>query len=276
MEETEPKKSYFTCTELREEARKALSGNWKIAVPMFIVFLILTTIITVFINAIIAGMLEGLPTQYMFRTIVICVVEFIASVIPLTLSAGLTISYMKIRNGETVSVVDFIKLGMGKGHFVRNIQISLWIILKLIIPIILTFVSMVILSMGFLSSLFLGILSSEGAVEVLNALGNGFTQIMGISLLVLIIGAVWTTVAGLKYVIAYNIAYDEPELSPSEVVKKSSKIMKGKRGSYFILMLSFIGWSLLVPYTMGIGVFWLVPYMLETHACFYYRVKDKI
>ena len=45
--------------------------------------------------------------------------------------------------------------------------------------------------------------------------------------------------------------------------------------SYFVLMLSFIGWYLLCGLTMGIGAFFLAPYINATQAEFYAAMRSK-
>ncbi|MBP5204117.1 DUF975 family protein [bacterium] len=49
-------------------------------------------------------------------------------------------------------------------------------------------------------------------------------------------------------------------LSAMEVLKLSEKLMKGHRWDYFVLQLSFIGWYILCPFTLGILYIWVVPY----------------
>ena len=48
--------------------------------------------------------------------------------------------------------------------------------------------------------------------------------------------------------------------------------MKGNRGNYFLLELSFIGWAILSVLTLGIGFLWLAPYMSVASVCFYDRI----
>ena len=38
---------------------------------------------------------------------------------------------------------------------------------------------------------------------------------------------------------------------------------------YFLLELSFIGWSLLGLLTLGIGLLWILPYITQTNTQFY-------
>ena len=50
-------------------------------------------------------------------------------------------------------------------------------------------------------------------------------------------------------------------------------MMKGHKFDLFYLYLSFIGWFLLSFLTLGIGFFWLIPYMYTAQAAFYEDVK---
>lgn len=103
-----------------------------------------------------------------------------------------------------------------------------------------------------------------------------------ISLLVGIFTFLWSLlfiipgiIATYSYSMVYYIALDNPELSASEVLKKSKQMMKGHKLDYFILQLSFIGWGLLVPFTFGLLSLWLNPYMQVTFANFYNQLKEQ-
>ena len=45
--------------------------------------------------------------------------------------------------------------------------------------------------------------------------------------------------------------------------------MTGNRAKLFWLELSFIGWSILAAFTLGIGYLWLAPYILFATIAFY-------
>lgn len=81
-------------------------------------------------------------------------------------------------------------------------------------------------------------------------------------------------IASLGYSMVYFIALDNPDLNCMEILKKSKNIMKGHKWELFILILSFIGWSILSVFTFGILTLWLVPYMQVTFANFYNKIKD--
>lgn len=62
-------------------------------------------------------------------------------------------------------------------------------------------------------------------------------------------------------------------MSAIDALKKSRKMMKGHKGEFFVLGLSFIGWILLAILTLGVGFIALEPYMYATMAHFYEDLK---
>ncbi|MCQ2143885.1 MAG: DUF975 family protein [Bacteroidales bacterium] len=75
------------------------------------------------------------------------------------------------------------------------------------------------------------------------------------------------------YALTPYILVDKPEISAWEASALSRKMMKGNKGRYFLLYLSFIGWFLLCLLTLGIGLLWLEPYVCTTMGAFYKDVK---
>ncbi|MDD2260001.1 MAG: DUF975 family protein, partial [Acholeplasmataceae bacterium] len=70
------------------------------------------------------------------------------------------------------------------------------------------------------------------------------------------------------------IAFDRPELSASEILVASTNMMRGHRWRLFCLNLSFIGWFILSILTLGIGLFFLVPYIQTSTAIFYEELRE--
>lgn len=66
---------------------------------------------------------------------------------------------------------------------------------------------------------------------------------------------------------------DFDHLTPTEAITKSREMMDGHKGDLFILMLTFIGWAILVVLTAGILAFYVSPYIQQTTTQFYYKVK---
>ena len=80
-------------------------------------------------------------------------------------------------------------------------------------------------------------------------------------------------VKSLAYSLVPYILVEKPELSANEAIDLSRKMMKGHKNEFFFLVLSFLGWMILSCLTLGIGFFWLLPYMYTTYAAFYEDVK---
>ncbi len=71
------------------------------------------------------------------------------------------------------------------------------------------------------------------------------------------------------------LLYKHPELSATETLKASRIMMKGHKFDYFWLCLSFIGWIFLCFLTVGIGYFWLLPYMSTSIDAFWEDVYSQ-
>lgn len=65
----------------------------------------------------------------------------------------------------------------------------------------------------------------------------------------------------------------DTDLSGVDSLKKSREMMKGYKWNYFVFGLSFIGWILLVPFTFGLLLIWLFPYMTVADALYYEELK---
>ena len=65
------------------------------------------------------------------------------------------------------------------------------------------------------------------------------------------------------------ILTEHPEMTANEAITASRELMNGHKGELFWLDLTFIGWSLLCAFTLGIGNLFLNPYMNASRAAFY-------
>ncbi len=90
------------------------------------------------------------------------------------------------------------------------------------------------------------------------------------SLLLIIPGII----AGFSYSMSFYILRDNPNMTAREALRCSKQMMRGHKGQLFVLGWSFIGWALLCTLTLGIGMFWLVPYMNLSYTKFYEGLKE--
>ncbi len=82
-------------------------------------------------------------------------------------------------------------------------------------------------------------------------------------------------VKGYAYLMAPYILADNPGMTAREALRESKRITNGHKGELFVLSLSFIGWYLLIPLTLGLIIIWLAPYTNATLANYYLAMKDK-
>lgn len=80
-------------------------------------------------------------------------------------------------------------------------------------------------------------------------------------------------IASYSYAMTEYILADNPELSASEAISRSKQMMDGNKWRLFCLQFSFIGWSILCAFTLGIGNLWLTPYKQAATAAFYREVS---
>lgn len=82
-------------------------------------------------------------------------------------------------------------------------------------------------------------------------------------------------IAALSYAMTFFILADEPDVTASEALEKSKKLMDGHKLKLFYLGCRFIGWALLCVLTLGIGFLWLFPYMYASMTLFYEDIKQQ-
>lgn len=231
-------------SEIRKEARESLKGKWMTAAFITLLFLAISFAV---------GILQGTVEE---ENSLHDIIDFAYAIISVPISFGLLISFIKLRKGENVKASDFLKEGfsrLGKSY-------GIWFhtLIKLLLPIILFIIL-------FVALVFLTIASVVEQTLATNLL---------IVTILLILTTIYMITKSLLYVFAYNISYDNPELSSKKCVLKSAELMKRNRGKYFLLELSFIGWIILSGFTLGIGIIWLMPYMQIAAICFYEKLSN--
>ncbi|MFD0704280.1 DUF975 family protein [Alloscardovia venturai] len=89
------------------------------------------------------------------------------------------------------------------------------------------------------------------------------------SLLLAIPGIVKSYSYSMSYYLTEDWGNQGYKLKSTEAINESRRLMKGHKWELFVLDLSFLGWIILTPFTLGFLLLWLVPYMSATRAAFY-------
>ena len=229
-------------SEIRKKAREALKDNWNKAVLIglayFFFVLILDTLQKIFFKDFF------LSTSYSILELLVLI----------PISYGLYFTFLKLKRHEFTTTFDFVTEGFSK--FTKSWTITLWVFVKMLLPIFCFIMALIL----YLVLLFL-------KVKLL--------LIVIISVIAFIGCIVYTISRGLLYSLVYFIAYDNPDLSSKEIVRKSEKLMTGNRGNLLLLEFSFIGWMFLGALSFGIGYIWIIPYYQVSIACFYDKLIEK-
>lgn len=235
-----------TAKELREIARDALSGKWKIAVIVGIVASMLGAVdggapdVNVNFDAENANASLEVAGQTVFSTVDGLNPELMGFVI-----GGFT--YLMI-----------VGLIMGALYFVLSSVVS--------VGYARFNLNLVDRQDGTFENLF-GYFSWWKTAAITNLLQSIYVILW--SLLFIIPGIM----AGYSYAMTKYILAENPEISASEAIRKSKEMMRGNRWRLFCLELSFIGWAILSSFTLGIGNLWLNPYREAAIAAFYREVS---
>lgn len=236
-------------SEIRKEAREALKGRWGKGVCIVLAYLLISFIV---------GFVEGLAGE---GTLLYSIIDIAYAIISIPLSFGFLISFIKLKRGEEVSAFGFLNDAFSR--FGKSWGIWWHTFIRVLLPIICIFL-IVILFVAF------SIFSVNSSSNTISTVTSTILSILGIVLYLAII--VYAVSRSLLYVLAHYISYDNPEMSSKECVLKSAELMKGNRGNYILLDLSFIGWVLLAALSLYIGFLWLIPYLFVSMVCFYERV----
>ncbi len=240
-------------SDFREEARRRLTGKWGKVALMVLAYAALFFVM---------GFIEGILPNAIQP-----ILSLAELVIEIPLGFGLIYSLFKVFNGEDVGAFDFVNLGFD--NFKKSWGVSLNIALKMIVPIILVIVSYFLIAIS-IGSIIYSYASSSVFYSAVSPTISGAGIAFGIiGFILLIVSMIWAITKSFYYQLAMLIAIDNPDMTSKDAVLKSQELMTGNRGKLFCLQLSFIGWSILASFTLGIGLLWLLPYMQFAIIAFY-------
>ena len=116
------------------------------------------------------------------------------------------------------------------------------------------------------------IVYSEYAAKVL-ALEPGMAMMLEAIILVILFTV--NIIASILLSQCYYLYIDRPELNAREIMLMSLNVMNRHKLQYFNLELSMIGLVLLMVITLGIGAFWIMPYIYTIYVNYYEDLKGE-
>lgn len=232
-------------SDLKSKAKDQLLGNYKIATGTFaLLFVLLYAIMSIVVSAFSA-----------FRTMPEAVLQLL-SVIVASISTVFTVGYIyilkKIKDGDRPVVADL--LYAFHNHPDKILIISLILgACRYILLLPSTFIQ---------KSVF-----TEGDPTAVN--GKAFLMWV----LAYLTGTIISIVIEFMLAMCYMIYLDDPEIPVLSCMSESVSMMKGNKFRYFYMILSFIGYWLLVILSVGIGALFVAPFQMMTMLEFYDDLK---
>lgn len=241
-------------SQIRANARENLIGKWGKAALMTLSYCIIVFVI-----------------NFLCRIIPV-IGPIILFVISTPISYGLLVSFMKLKRDEDVEYTDFLSYSFS--NFVRVWGVVGNIVLKMILPICLIVIFAIIMVVGF-SGTIVGLTYGSMSYKVSTAMASGFGFFGFVGFFGYFASIIYTIIKGYLYSLSFYILNDNEDMTGKEIVEESAKLMKGNRWRFFWLTFSFIGWAFLCAFTLGIGMLWLVPYMMVSMIVFYEELAKK-
>ena len=316
-------------SEARKEARESLTGKWKTALLISLIY----TVILIAIN--------------ILSSFTLGILSIALIVIGPALSYGLAYSYYHLKNGEKIEPTDFLTVGFK--HFGYSWKLT-WNIIKkcwvYILIFVITMIVLISLGVAMYSSAMSSILNttlntsskdyfsrsyapydysydynydydydydyddyknskdwyeddynqyyddyaSSALVGAIAGVSVAFAIGFLVVFIVYIIFIVMFIRKSLLYALSYYIAVKNEGIEAKDAVLESERLMTGNRGRLFCLMLSFIGWSILIAFVSGVlgiastllasiasyaGSIILMPYITFSILAFYRDLEEE-
>lgn len=242
---------YKKNSQLKQEARQALSKKWGVAVVMAL----FTTTISYSLNM-------GDPDSG-----AILITSLISTLVGIILNVGFLSFFLKLCCGQK-NDAGFKDLFYGfQCHPGKALLLALLSILYLLPGTFIYLILNIAIIFGLFTSSGISLDTMLSApVDMAPAAGIGFIIAFIILTILYIVYAVYIDTT---YCLVFYLLLDYPDLSVTEIWKRSAQLMKGNRLRKVGLDISFFPWILASAITLFIGILWVEAYSKATYTCFY-------
>lgn len=248
---------YRTSVNHKGIAREKLLGKYTVIIGAILIMQLIF-----FVTGSITGAVVDTSTVY--GMVIYAAINVIVELISAVFTVGEYTMYMKLSCNDDIRIGDIFE-GF-KGHPDKAIILRF----RLILRYLLCMLPAVIMTVVYLYRTGGSILSMTGGFDMEQVMGHDRYPVLVTLYAVFIIAGL----AGAIYVFlgtsqCFYILIDYPELSVSDVLKKSYDMMRGHMWEYLYIRLSFIPLCLLGILSAGIGFMYIRPYRGMTCTEYY-------
>lgn len=243
-------------------ARSAMRGVYPHPMLVALVYVALTTVLGNIVMSFVSNPFEAfyyylLETNYSVADILSAIFTPQRVAVILAMELLLSLYYWVMGYGYSSYC---LRLARREGPGYRNLLDGFWEIGRA-------------LSVNLLSALFVLLWSLVGvAVYVAAVVVAALLRFPILALVGGVFMVVWTIRIAYRYRLAVYFLLDNPGMGATEALGHSKQAMDGHTLELFFQDLSFLGWALLAPFTLGILLLWLAPYAGAADANFYHWV----
>ena len=235
---------YKSSAELKALAKEHMFGQYGTAIAAFLIVILISGFVSIFSTFF-------LDTRTLSGVILNYLISFVIAVLTGLFSSGTGYFYLKISCSQPASVGD-IFYGF---RFLPNKAVLLQFYVTILI--------------------YLAMLPMTALSFIIFTRPEQTILLLPYSLSILFYGIV-SLILSLIYSQMFFLLHDFPNFSVKELLITSRKLMKGNKGRYFYLMVSFLPLVLLSLLSCGIALLWLMPYINTTYAEFYLDLMQHI
>ena len=244
-------------SDLKAKAKDQLLGNYGMATGSFaLLFVILYAIMSIIISAFTLGVVRTNPTLFtagFTGQLISQVLGMVVGTLSVLFSVGYIQILRKISKGEQAQLSDL--LHVFKNHPDKVIIVSL---IMTGAQFVLLLPATIVMGGGFVN---------KGTLEL-----DGKRFLLWVILY--IAGFAISFIIDLMLAMSFMIYLDDPDTEVSQILSGSISMMRGNKFRYFYMLLSFLGYWLLIIMSAGIAMLWVVPYQTMTALEFYNDLKD--
>ncbi len=234
-----------TSAELKRLSREQLNGHWGFAIGVNLLMqMIMSAAMTPFYFLFLISRKGFLQLNiYMLAVMIIAAVSMV-------MQCGISRIYLSFARKEEASV------GMMFGEFTRRPD-------RYILGYLLLFAIELLCILPGMICLIIGIVSGLVLAEV-------------IGIVLYFVGMAPMMILLFRFAMSFYLMVDHGEMGVLEAFRRSSELMQGNKGRLFYIVLSYIGWGLLGMLSCGLGMLWVMPYMMQTFVNFYREVSGEM
>lgn len=252
--------------EIRQIARNKLAGNWGKAIAIAAIYIAITYALS-YCSTLIGNLTTNTPILKDAATIIF-------AILLLPLSFGFVSAMVKLLNGKNPAYTTVINDGILNAS--KAVGIFFRTILKILFPSILVI----------LASVAILYLTAQYFPLSWDTLGG---YLILLFFLYFICGII-IAIISLPYALASYALANNNELTSKEAVEQSISLMEGNKWNFVKLMLSFVGWFLLIVLTVAVITNYtptvihdlveavasivILPYIISSVAVFYDELND--